>query len=181
MPRIVDHAARRRELLEAAFHVFDADGYGAVSMRGLARGIGCSTGSLYHYFDGKEQLFEALVRQRFEADLQAFLAELPDEGGVQARQLALVGWVSSHTTHLQATLRLVLDYLRQPGSDAGFVQDVLGGYRDAVSRAVGEELAGPALSLLLGLLVHRILDEGAVDEAAHFAILGALTSGQRPD
>lgn len=173
MPRIVDHDARRRELLDKSFGVFDAEGYGAVSMRGLAKGIGVSTGTLYHYFDGKDALFEALVRQRFEADLAAATAELPTQAEAGVRLAHLARWVGDNVEHLQATLRLVLDFSRQAES-ADFVADVLEGYRGPLRDALGEELAGPALSLVLGLLVHRLLDPAQVRTPIHLAVLGQL-------
>ncbi len=176
MPRIVDHDLRRAQLLDAAFHAFDAHGYGALSMRDLARTMGTSTGTLYHYFDGKEDLFETLVRRRFEADLASATATLPDDGPPEARLAALGGWVAEHTEHLQSTLRLVLDYVRQDG-DADFVREVLDGYRAPLRDALGPALAGPGLSLVLGLLVHRLLDEEAVDLRSHLALLARLAGG----
>jgi len=178
LPRIVDHDARRAELLTAAFEVFDAEGYGSVSMRGLARALGVSTGTLYHYFDGKDALFEALVRQRFEADLAEATAELPDDAPPGVRLAHLGRWIGNNVDHLQATLRLVLDFTRQ--ADAGaFVPDVLAGYREPLEEALGPELAAPALSLVLGLLVHRLLDQDAVDVDVHLGVLAGLVGQGR--
>jgi AcrR family transcriptional regulator len=173
VPRIVDHEERRAEVLRRAFHVFDERGYGAVSMRDLARALGTSTGTLYHYFDGKEALFRALVQGRFESDLADATAELPDHAPPAVRLAHLAGWVGRNVPHLAATLRLVLDFQRQGGDD-GFVRDVIEGYRGPLRDALGRELAGPGLSLVLGLLVHHLLDPEGVAVSHHLTVLGRL-------
>ncbi|MBL8032655.1 MAG: TetR/AcrR family transcriptional regulator [Leptospiraceae bacterium] len=57
MPKIVDHAAYRHELLRRTTAVFLENGYAEVSMRDIAGAIDVSTGTLYHYFPSKEELF----------------------------------------------------------------------------------------------------------------------------
>src|SRR6201995_2347549 len=50
------------QILEGARRVFLADGFDGASMNDIARVAGVSKGTLYVYFDSKEALFEALVR-----------------------------------------------------------------------------------------------------------------------
>ncbi|MBI5173069.1 MAG: helix-turn-helix domain-containing protein [Candidatus Obscuribacter sp.] len=61
MPKIVDREEYRRTLLLKSFEVFAKKGYAALSMRELAKELSVSTGTLYHYFPSKQELFEALV------------------------------------------------------------------------------------------------------------------------
>lgn len=58
-----DESAKRRQILDGARVVFMADGFDAASMNEIARTAGVSKGTLYVYFDSKEALFAALVRQ----------------------------------------------------------------------------------------------------------------------
>lgn len=176
MPKIVDHDARRRELVEAGFEVFDALGYGAVSMRKLAQGLGVTTGTLYHYFDGKEAIFREVVRQRFERDLAEATASIPEDASAEGRLLGLARWVGDHRTHLQATIRLVLDYQRQGGAGA-FVVEVLDGYEAPLREALGGQRSGPALSLLLGLLVQDLLRGEEGDVSDHLRVLARMLPG----
>jgi AcrR family transcriptional regulator len=54
------------DILDAALQLFISEGYGAVTMRGIAARVGCSPGNLYHYFPGKNEIFLALRDQGFE-------------------------------------------------------------------------------------------------------------------
>lgn len=174
MPRIVDHDERRKDLLEASFEVFDQEGYGAVSMRGLAKGLGVSTGTLYHYFDGKEAIFEALARHRFASDLTAFESQVPADATAELRIVVLAEWLRDNVDHLQATLRLMLDYRRQVEVPGAFMAEVLDGYRNTLATALGPDAAAPALSLVMGLLTQRLLDPGSVDVDLHLGLLATL-------
>jgi len=57
----------RRAILDAAREAFAAHGFEGVSMRMLAERIGCSHGSLYTHFRGKDEIFDALVDESFQS------------------------------------------------------------------------------------------------------------------
>ena len=58
-----DDSVKRRQIIEGARRVFLHSGFDAASMNEIARTAGVSKGTLYVYFDSKEALFEALIRQ----------------------------------------------------------------------------------------------------------------------
>ena len=53
----------RTAILEAALELFSHRGYGATSMRDIAGTAAVSTGSVYHHFQDKEAIFQALLEQ----------------------------------------------------------------------------------------------------------------------
>ena len=59
MPRVVDHDERRRQIAEALLAVAARDGHEAVSSRAVAKELGVATGSLWHYFDGFDDVVRA--------------------------------------------------------------------------------------------------------------------------
>ena len=59
--RIAQGAATRRHLLDVATRLFAEHGYEQTSIEQILRTADVSRGSLYHHFDGKERLFEAVV------------------------------------------------------------------------------------------------------------------------
>ena len=63
MPKVVDHAARREEIVDALLRVAERDGLDGVSLRAVAREGGWSTGVLTHYFPAKDDLLALAVRQ----------------------------------------------------------------------------------------------------------------------
>ena len=52
---------KRRLLLEAAQKEFLEKGYNKASLRGICAKAGMTTGALYFFFDGKEDLYHAIV------------------------------------------------------------------------------------------------------------------------
>ena len=75
----------RGQILEAAKAEFLAKGFQHASLRGIVRAAGVTTGALYGYYDSKEALFDALVRECYEHVMGEFrgaltaFAELPIE------------------------------------------------------------------------------------------------------
>ncbi len=58
-----EDTAKRRQIMDGARRVFLSGGFDGASMNDVARAAGVSKGTLYVYFDSKEQLFETLIRE----------------------------------------------------------------------------------------------------------------------
>jgi AcrR family transcriptional regulator len=58
-----EDSAKRRQIVQGARSIFLAQGFDAASMNDIAKAAGVSKGTLYVYFDNKEQLFEAIVHE----------------------------------------------------------------------------------------------------------------------
>ncbi|AYA25753.1 TetR family transcriptional regulator [Rhodococcus rhodochrous] len=56
MPRVVDHAQRRREIVYALWAVIHERGIDGVTFQAVATAGGVSIGRIQHYFDSKEHL-----------------------------------------------------------------------------------------------------------------------------
>ena len=52
----------RGAILKGALQIYAREGYDAVSMRALAKELGCRAPSLYNYFPSREHIFDALRR-----------------------------------------------------------------------------------------------------------------------
>ncbi|MFT4081651.1 MAG: TetR/AcrR family transcriptional regulator [Nocardioides sp.] len=61
VPRYVDAEQRRTDILQAASEALAEEGYGRLSLRGLARRMGGSSTLVTHYFATKEDLISGLV------------------------------------------------------------------------------------------------------------------------
>lgn len=180
MPRIVDHNQQRDELLGKSFALFAERGYAAVTMRELARELGVSTGTLYHYFQGKEDVFAQLFGWMARRHVDGLLATLPtDEGALSARADALFDFIECHIEDLQHALALALEFRRHaaPAAQAVFAR-TLAFYRANLAEQLGLDppaRAEAVLSAIFGLLVHRQLAPH-LDLAAHRSALHALVA-----
>ena len=61
MPKVVDHKARRQEIVATAFGLIARGGMEAATIREIARQSGYSKGVVEHYFDNKEELVSAAL------------------------------------------------------------------------------------------------------------------------
>lgn len=68
--RVRRSEARPGELVEAALALFSERGFAATRLEDVAARAGVSKGTVYLYFDGKEQLFEAVVRQAVSPNIE---------------------------------------------------------------------------------------------------------------
>ncbi len=152
--------------------MFAQHGYGAVSMRRLAKELGVSTGTLYHYFPGKEELFRHLVDHRSRMDIDEATRDFDQAEGADQKLVFLAAFISQQHDRLGSTLRIALDYARHE-EDAELLARVLDGYRSPLADALGPEGGELALSLVLGMLVQRLL-QAEPDLGAHLAALGRL-------
>src|SRR5580704_1088375 len=60
-----DGSAKRRQIMDGARQVFLSAGFDGASMNDVARAAGVSKGTLYAYFNSKDELFEAIIRGEF--------------------------------------------------------------------------------------------------------------------
>jgi AcrR family transcriptional regulator len=96
-PPSTEDSAKRRQIVEGARQVFMAQGFDAASMNEIARAAGVSKGTLYVYFQNKEELFEAIVGHECrEQGERIFTLDADDrdvEGVLTRLGLALVEFV----------------------------------------------------------------------------------------
>ncbi len=84
-PRSAHYPEIRAQILEEAARLFAGQGFAGTSIAGLATACGFSKAALYHYFDSKEAILEALLLDHL-ADLLALMRESMDgEGDARAQ------------------------------------------------------------------------------------------------
>jgi len=78
----------RRAILDTTRHLLVEEGYNALSMRKIARAVGCSATSIYLHFENKDALFHALIDEGMDR-LYAHLAAAGEGTRGRARLEAL--------------------------------------------------------------------------------------------
>src|SRR5258707_3976068 len=74
-----EDSAKRRQIMDGARAVFLSQGFDAASMGEIARAAGVSKGTLYVYFESKEELFQAIAHKQCEAQAEG-LFDFGSEG-----------------------------------------------------------------------------------------------------
>lgn len=67
MPKIVDHDARRKEIVDAMWRVVQRDGFAAVSVRSVAAEAGVSKASISHYFARQSDILVFAVEENIQS------------------------------------------------------------------------------------------------------------------
>lgn len=94
-PRTARGRATMRKLLDAAAKEFGERGFYDASISGITRRAGTALGSFYTYFDSKEAIFSALVRDMSQAVAKTAAAAMsPDAGGVAREREALTAFLA---------------------------------------------------------------------------------------
>lgn len=191
MPKIVEVAQKRREILAAAAATFAQSGY-RTSLDRVAARAGMGKSSLYHYFPTKQALFNALVDDLLRHEAGLFEAVLSAPGTPSERLQRLLDALAALFEAWRQAGPLVLDVLGTPRG-RGRLQETLRAIRIALAELIRdgqqagvfqegppEVLSTLVLAVMDGLLLQELLDPGvarstAVETAMREAVLGILT------
>jgi AcrR family transcriptional regulator len=132
---------RRNQILDAALAVFSEKGFHTANVSDVAAGAGVSQGTIYWYFDSKEELFEASVLYRFSGFGEGAMAAVADLETATEKLVALSEGMQVFVEDLEGLFMLFLSYwTSSPNRDlAGkWWLDLLVEYKTAVSAIVQE-------------------------------------------
>jgi AcrR family transcriptional regulator len=170
-------AARRGEILDAAFAVFADKGFGGTTMLDIARCAQASKETLYAWFGNKDLLFEELLRTHLERIWARATPEaLPETADIRTRltalarqqlatftnpeYIALFRIFTSEAPHSPALRRIIRGMLNRKA-----LADVMADYRargwldfDAEPERVAAIFLRMIESNWVGLLFYKIID-----------------------
>src|ERR1700735_5510933 len=196
MPKIVDWAARRDEILSATWRVIARDGIARATIRSIALEAGCSRGILAHYFDDKADILGSALlmsHRRVIARMDAATARL---AGLDAlRVVMLEALPLDDQRDLEARIEISFWGRALGNPELRTVQNAefdrfarrlrahlaeareLGELRDGLDI----DLAAHQLLVLIdGLSAQRVLYAGRVTAGRQRQMLGALLDSFRP-
>ena len=173
----------RRAILDAAERVFSTGKLAATRMAAIAKEAGLASGTLYNYFDSKEEIFQSLI----EARGQELLGELEE---VAARGLQplprLSATVAACLGHLEQHREMFLLFLQSPmlelavsGSLSKAAERVnrrcMKVFEDAVGWAaqtgvLRRDIPPAELAIFLGGIIHGVVRAWLVDGQGRGAI-----------
>ena len=180
MPKIVDHEAYRLELLDGCFNLFATRGYAALTMRHLAAELGVSTGTLYHYFDSKEELFGKMLNALAGRDVSEAVSLLIKSDTPAGQIERLLSFLEERESYFRNLLFVAIDFHRhgQDTAPTSPVAEIVGSYKQALSEhtmlARTPGLSTLLFSLLTGLVLNRLFDPESVDYQAQAELFARL-------
>ncbi|MEO7496369.1 MAG: TetR/AcrR family transcriptional regulator [Massilia sp.] len=139
--------ARPQELLAAALDIFVERGFASTRLEDVARLAGVSKGTLYLYFENKEELFKAVVRNTIVPVIGAAeesIAEFDGHSAELLRSVMLNWWQRLGATKASGIIKLVM-------AEAGNFPDLATFYRDEVINRGSAMIAG---------MLRRAVDRG---------------------
>lgn len=86
-----DRAGRRRDVLAASRQILDEEGWKGFSIRAIASKSGVSTGAVYQWFAGKDEIFSELYAEEIRAGVEG-LRGLPVHLGFDRTVRIMVDW-----------------------------------------------------------------------------------------
>ncbi|MBI2168010.1 MAG: TetR/AcrR family transcriptional regulator [Actinobacteria bacterium] len=188
---------RRQTILSAAKRVFSEKGYAATTVADVARAANVSYGTIYWYFDSKEELFDALM-DAGEARLRTRILAALDAAGPADLEGALRTSVRATFEHFEddreATRLLFRDSYALGGRFErhlvriyeGFIDDleatIATGQREGVLRHTPPRVVAFSLAALIGQFAYRRLttdDHLSAHDLAEF-VVSLVMDGLRP-
>jgi AcrR family transcriptional regulator len=184
-------AQTRARLLKAAGTVFAEHGYDRASLDDVAVAAGLTKGAVYSSFDGKEELFYALMRERIRERLELVTKAVERQATVRdiARDAggALAELISSqaewHLLFIEFWARAVRDpdlrdeFARERRSTRALIASLLqeqAAQANVELPAPAEQLAVAVLALANGIAIEHLADPDTVDASTFGVILGLL-------
>ncbi len=169
----------RELLLEAAAEVFAEKGFQAASVEEIAARAGFSKGAVYWHFDGKDDLFFALLEERVDRRVREAVAQFesaPAEEDMASQADVLLAWLVSQQRDLvllQAEYCLLA--ARDPRLRARYASrqaDLRRAYARAIEArfehrgdpppAHAEQIATALISAMQALALEKLVDPAAV-------------------
>lgn len=84
VPKIVDKAVRRDEIIAATWRIIRTQGFDAVTLREIAAMLGYANGALKPYFATKEELLTAAYVRAFDVAVEKANASIGGRTGIEA-------------------------------------------------------------------------------------------------
>lgn len=144
MPRLVDHDARKGELLDASLALVAAEGIEAATLRRLARAADCTTGAINYYFEGRDALLVAMLRRAHQTTGARMLRAAGRGASPRDRLWAVLMEALPLDPHRLAEWRVWLAFWGAAAGNPALVEENLARYAEwrALLQTLVRDLAG---------------------------------------
>jgi TetR/AcrR family transcriptional regulator, fatty acid metabolism regulator protein len=168
--------ARRRAILESAVRVFAEHGFFAARIRDIAAGAGVAEGTIYLYFDGKDDLLLTAFREKVAEFVASVQDVLPSHQPFEERLARFVAlqFDSIEADPPLATV-LLLESRQSSKFYGGAVRDVLRTYAAAIDELLASGVSQGDIRPDVDVPLARRMLIGALEEIELEWLLGDRT------
>ena len=165
MPKIVNKEQKKMEILQSAIYVFAEKGIQKTKMIDIAEKAGIGKGTIYEYFDSKENIFEEAFHSHF--------------GQMELQVTQLAESSSDAVTKLKILMRTTLvDFFIEHGEFAGIMMDFWAeGIRQKDENILGIVNLKDMYTMFRGVvsdILQQGIDEGVFKTMNKFAVASAI-------
>lgn len=176
MPKIVNHNEYRKELLSKCFDLFARNGFQGVTIRELSCFLKVSTGTLYHYFSSKDEIFRQMILLLSHKQIVTLSERFTRTRSFDEKIQSIFQYISKNEIFFQNVLFLMIDYYRQNGlqDPENFIRDLANYYRKSLGDLLGigdSPARGALFTFCLGLVVQTMLDSQGKEREEIFALI----------
>ena len=183
MPKIVDVASKRAEILAAAAATFARHGYRDTNLARVAAAARMGKSSLYHYFPTRKALFTALVEETLRQEITLFESTDTSALPPPERLDALIDGVTGLFAEWSKAGPLLVDFLRDShgrrrmretldaarGAVAALIRD--GQKSGHFRRGAPDALATVVIGAVDGVFLQEIVERGSAGGAPTYKAL----------
>ncbi|HEU5215434.1 MAG TPA: TetR/AcrR family transcriptional regulator [Gaiellaceae bacterium] len=168
---------KRRQLLDAAVRVFARKGFHASRVGDIAEEAGVAHGLLYHYFESKDQVLEAVFHENWSV-LLARIASVEETDEPAADQLRHIAAIVLRTwLHLPDVVRVVIQEFGRSPELAERIGD-LAQPIEAIERVIARGIERGEFRQGIDARVAATVVYGSIDELLTAWVLDRLPSGE---
>ncbi len=157
--------ARWRAILDSAIRAFARDGFAGARIRDIAAGAGVAEGTIYLYFQGKDDLLLTAFREKVSEFCSSVQSTLASGMPFPERLTRFIEMQFEGIEADPALATVILVESRQTGSFyGGAVRDVLREYAAAIDELLGSGVAEGAIRPGVDITLARRMLIGALEE-----------------
>ncbi|MDD4024744.1 MAG: TetR/AcrR family transcriptional regulator [Kiritimatiellae bacterium] len=108
---VIDHNARKRDIIAKAINLFAEQGYNGVTYQKIADNCSIARTTLYKYFHSKRDIFNAAIWEVANLMIDSYAEILPSKAGVVDRLNRVVYAVLGLLFENRVLLTVILDYV----------------------------------------------------------------------
>jgi AcrR family transcriptional regulator len=187
-------ARTRARLLESARRICARDGLDRASIERVAEGAGHTRGAFYAHFDSKEELYLAMLEERFDSYLEDFSRALATDEAPEIRARRAGDQLSRMIDADPEGQRLFYEFAVYALRDEQFRKELVGRYRSLRERVAEvfrlrakeygvespiplERVTVMTFAIALGVGLGQLLEPDRVPEELHGELLAIFFAG----